>query len=169
MPTTPETASEAAMPSWWNWLPAATRTDWPLPAPVTLLAQVAPQLTCTPVPSAARVVAVRIATDPERLIDAVPLIPALKPTVARLSELVAVTATPRNGALPALALPGVIAVASPELCSFCDTTLCEVPVAALLSSTRKVLARASALLAASLISWAPVGLPALTGATTTIA
>ena len=49
-PAVPAIASVAATPISWNWLAAATRTDWCESGEKTLAAQVKPQLICAPFP-----------------------------------------------------------------------------------------------------------------------
>ena len=95
-PTSP-TAIDAAISSMWNWLPAATRTDW-----FGSSTPVSGSLTCAPVPTVAVVWTLTMSTVPE---TATPTSPpeAATPTAAMSSLFVAVTATP----LKLLSLPGV--------------------------------------------------------------
>src|SRR6266568_1696880 len=119
------------MLSSWYWLPAATFTDWPAFGLATFALQdMSPQLTCAALPIEAEVWAVTTATAPERLTATLPEMPALTPTTARSSLLVAVTATPLNAAGSSLAvmLRGPDSLASPAGMAPDLTRVCDLPV-----------------------------------------
>ena len=92
----PATATVTASPRWYIALLAATRTDCPAFAPVTLLAQVRPQLTTALLPRWAVVRTLSMLTTPAMVTAAVPEKPRPMPKAAMSSLLDDVTATPRN-------------------------------------------------------------------------
>ncbi len=144
-PAPPPMAIEAETRSRWNWLPAATRTDWPELTPVLSV------LTSAPLPTVALVSTVMMFTVPPTPTPALPPTAAATPTDATSSLLVADTATPRNPLVwPALTVCGDESLTSEAGMLPCLTRLWERPV-----SPAAVIAIAWPFLASSLVaaSW----------------